>query len=598
MIFLGKYKFRSGDKYLVVNGGLLTMGVVSPTDPAAIFLAYDQGNNQFTLQSSNGEWVVLIARKSEIAFYPVLVFAGTGEFATSFYLPLFQPRPASAKFAWIDGEGDKVTLKIEGSINPNCNCVFDTANGWDFGSYFTVEKLAPGITEMQQTKQARGADFSCAGSACVNLAGADLSGVDLILAKFGGADLRGTKFEGANLGLATLVSAKVDDKTNFKDAVMRSTNFSGLDLTNNRNFSDPPDFTRETTLRTRFTRAKIEASVIGKDWSYLDLGNATMLNLPKDLRKLNAEKALLSGVKLGVNNEAEEPFNLEEANFYLCDMTGAQLQRANLTSAVLDAVHLANSNLTRADLTGAQVSGANLGRSGSQPAANLSEATILRTNFSTTYLHGVRFDRATIGYEANFHLATLDDASFIEADLAGQSLKDCSAQRSIFTRANLTNCDLRGTRFKALPEQPAEEETNEADDRANFDQACLLGADLTNATLKNANLVNAVVAFAPGYLYRQDSAPLPYKETTLPENITDVHTTCPSDEPGPCVGPKLSYLQLPANMAEIRNSHGELLGYRWSMNPLPPDTLDEDVELQEAMTSATVSNQDQSTSAS
>ena len=547
MSFLGKYNFTSGNKVLALEGKKLKMAAIDLADPAAQFLAESEGNT-FTLKAANGEFVFLGVMKSPNAFYDVLDFAGTSFRPSRFHLSKLNLNNQTVQFFFTsEDDGKIVSLGMVNGINPYCNCEFDVGGASTFG----VVTRAPGVLRMQQTKVADGADFSCFGNVCVSLADVDLSGVSLRGAKFGGADLRGTRFRGADLTDASLDTSKVDGRTDFRDAVMKGTDFSGLDLSDNDNFSQPPDFSTDPAHRTKFVESRIKGSLLGLEWNCLDLTGTTIVNLRKDLAGLQARQSILTGLNLGAST-GNEPFDLQEANFYQSIMTLAQLQRANLIDARFEDVNLQAANLSGADLTRAFFGNAVLGKDANHEAANLSSTALLGTDFGGANLAGVSFDRATIGFETKFGLANLRETTFVEADLTAQDLKEAQLEGANFTGANLTNSNLTGAKLKA------------GSDRARLDRACLLGADLTGATLEAASLSNAVLSFESGYLYRSDSLRVPYNPTIFPADITDAQTTCPHDDSGPCTGTKLKFKVLPANMTEVRNSQGKLLGYSWS----------------------------------
>src|SRR5690348_11573844 len=116
-MFLGKIYLESGGKRFGVKaGGKLAMLNLRPDDPAGLFLAYDVGNGQFSLQAYTGAWVQLVAGESPIAFYPVLYSATVGS-PTRFAMQFFQAETRRVKLA-LDGGGVPVALLMADGENP------------------------------------------------------------------------------------------------------------------------------------------------------------------------------------------------------------------------------------------------------------------------------------------------------------------------------------------------------------------------------------------------------------------------------------------------------------------------------------------------
>lgn len=548
MVFLGRMSFGHGGKYLSINGSRLELASVPPDSVSAQFLAYDVGGGRLQLMTTNGQWLYLSSTESPIAWYPVLYSAGTAPYATPFQLSYLDLNKKTFSFNFATTTGDPVTLLLSVGQNPYCWCYFDVGIGWGTSVQFGVTIFTPGVPDLQRTKNGAGIDFGCIGNACVDLSGADLSGVDLTGAKFAGSSLGSTSFAGATLDRASLVKAKVNESTSFLSASMKGTDFSGIDLSGNTKFSTPPAFSTDINNRTKFANATIEASIIGHDWSFLDLTGAKIKGLPKDLSGLQAREALLGELDLGAA-DASGAYGLENASFSRSTMTGARLQYAVLINADLDGVKLQGASLVHADLTSVRLTGgANLGKDGEHDGADLSFATILQTDMTGANLDGVKLDHATVGYGTLFTSASLRGASLVEADLTGISLAGAPLEKADLRRANLTKCNLTGAKLGA---------------GARLDGAALMGTDLTNADLDGTVLTDAVLATGPGSLFRPNSQPLAYEKTILPDTSTDATTVCPSTEAGPCSGEKLVFKTMPSNMSEVKNANGKLLGYSW-----------------------------------
>lgn len=553
MEFLGKITIETGGRYFAITGsGNLAMRALPKDDPAAVFLAYAEGDG-FKLQASNGLWVYLSSSESPIAWYPVLYGAYTRSYGTRFTSQFFKLDSGQVKLAWINGDGVKVALYLPNGINPNCNCEFDTTNGWGYGQFFGLRVLAPGIERLRSTKNGVDGDYGCAGKACVDLAGADLTGVDFTRANLQGAILAGTSLRDTTLTDAKFQGARLD-LCDFRGAGFRGTDFSGCDLTRSV-FSDPPGFSTDPAKRTKLAHAKILFSTLKKNWSYLDLTGATIVGLreQQDLSGLQAHDSLMadfdfSGVALeGANFErsALHSVNLRNgsarnSNFDRANLTSGQLQDADLSGATLRSailrdclmarIKLAKADfgpdpadptapgadltgadmafgvlteaklrsavmiktfLTGADLSGADLTGAQLGGQDKSLAAVLSFAYMANAKLDRANLYGVSFAGATFfGADASVaETATMEQASFVNAYLAGIDMSGARLMGAKFDGACLVNVILRDVNLSP---------TQSGSINASLTSATLQGADFTGSDLSGADLANAAVAFERG----------------------------------------------------------------------------------------------------
>jgi uncharacterized protein YjbI with pentapeptide repeats len=120
-------------------------------------------------------------------------------------------------------------------------------------------------------------------------------------------------------------------------------------------------------------------------------------------------------------------FNLEradliKANLERADLTEANLERADLTGADLFKADLTGANLFTADLTGAKL-----------PGAYLEEAKLFRAKLFRAVL-----------IEANLTKAYLEEANLTEAYLIRAYLEGANLTGANLTGANLTGANLRG----------------------------------------------------------------------------------------------------------------------------------------------------------
>jgi hypothetical protein len=114
--------------------------------------------------------------------------------------------------------------------------------------------------------------------------------------------------------------------------------------------------------------------------------------------------------------------NLSEADLSFADLSGANLSEANLSGANLWIASLNNANLSYAILNHAVLADADLS------GANLSEADLSEANLSGANLSG----------------ADLSNANLNHADLSGAKLFHATLVETKFAEATLTNCHIYG----------------------------------------------------------------------------------------------------------------------------------------------------------
>ena len=167
---------------------------------------------------------------------------------------------------------------------------------------------------------------------------------------------------------------------------------------------------------------------------------------------LDLRDAKLSGANL-------EKADLSETILFKADLSGANLEKANLSGADLGAAKLSEADLTLANLSGAYLEEANLSE------ALLIEAKLLGAHLEETNLSGAKL------IKANLSGAKLEKANLSGADLSGADLKEAAdLSRSNLSGAKLIKADLS---------------------RAKLEKADLSGADLSGAHLREANLSRA-----------------------------------------------------------------------------------------------------------
>ncbi|MES2178972.1 MAG: pentapeptide repeat-containing protein [Gemmatimonadota bacterium] len=357
------------------------------------------------------------------------------------------------------------------------------------GATVTGASLAGTLFQVLNGKAAslQNIDFTTAKT----IAGAQFTGADLSGSTFNGLDLTGIDFSGCTLA---------------------GTKFVGCDLTK-ATFNTLPTFSTTDSVLTEFAKATLPATLIGLDWSYLDLSYATIVNLPPTLTGLQAVWANLTGLNLTglkIHNGTFDNATMQNVVLANADLTASSFNTthfqgddttpsATLTNCMLMDCVFDNANLTNVDLTGAYLYGAN---------ASLKAATILLAIFADAYLVG------------------LDFSGVVNADFQGVTFSG-----ACLINANFASCNIAP--YLGRP--------------TTFANACLQGANFTGATVVGCNLFDAAVASAAGSInvtitlrgqpITQSQA---YAQATLGlPAVTNITTVCPNGSKGPCTVPQL-----------------------------------------------------------
>jgi uncharacterized protein YjbI with pentapeptide repeats len=338
------------------------------------------------------------------------------------------------------------------------------------------------------------------GQPALKLTGANLTGVDLSVAILPGANLSGTNLTGTDFTGQNLSQVK------FSSQLQQSTD---------------PDHP------TIFAKCTLPFTVIGLNWSCLDLTGTDITGVPTDLTGLNA-----SGVRRPQANFAGA--TLDGANFAGASLDGAQFTGASLRGQVnFRGALLVSAVFTHAVLDQASFQAAALGGVKASQAADFSSAFVSNCDFAQASLYGVIFTGATLVsgnileasapglQEANFTNAYLPDADF-----TGASLQGAKFDGAFMVGCVLSNADL----------SPAEQGAVSA----SLDGACLQGAALDGANLAGANLDNAAITDARGMIMQQyygedgqltPSAEMRYQASDFPvaASFSD-ETVCPNGD--------------------------------------------------------------------
>ncbi|HLT98214.1 MAG TPA: DUF2169 domain-containing protein [Burkholderiaceae bacterium] len=245
------------------------------------------------------------------------------------------------------------------------------------------------------------------------LAGANLAGAQLQGAQLNGVFASGARFDAANLAGCQLLGASLN-AASFNGAVLRGANLDAADCSG-ANFS-------------------------GAELSAASFRNAILRNAW--MQGVRAERLVASGAECS------------QANLDNAQLAGAMLEGANFSEASAQRINLEDAAATRINLSQADLSGARLAR------ADLSNS---QTGPGTSLI------RAVLDH------ATLNDASWISADLQQVSMQGVQAMNADFSDTLLGGAVLRRSDLRA----------------AVFDRAALDDADLSASNLMEASFVHS-----------------------------------------------------------------------------------------------------------
>jgi uncharacterized protein YjbI with pentapeptide repeats len=359
-----------------------------------------------------------------------------------------------------------------------------------------------------------------------NLQAANFAGTRLDGASFVGADLSGAVFTGASLAGA-----------DFRGASMIGSKFVNCDLSTAK-FDTVPNFTRATSNRTTFESTTVPFAALNSNWSYLDLGTATITGIPGAIAQLVADQALL-------------PKGLVLSKI---DLTGASFRATSMPEVVLDGANLANASLVGTRMQGARLDGANLSGAdlsnawliADQGETNISEADsaslvgafLVNTTLDGAHCDGVDFSDCLFvtssflsstasaqALAATMNLAKFNNATVVGARFDGAQLAG----------ANFANAKLVGSTFKDYENQPARLVPTgpPAYVSASVSSADLTGVDFTGANMDGLDMSNATVSRTGGVFeqmftgYAGQSVPVSCSHGPTVLGTTTSTTVCP-----------------------------------------------------------------------
>jgi uncharacterized protein YjbI with pentapeptide repeats len=270
------------------------------------------------------------------------------------------------------------------------------------------------------------------------LAGADLSELDLSGLKLAGANLAGAILTFADLAKSDLSGA------NLKAAILADANLTGANCAG-------AQFANADLVHSKLDGASFKgASLAGADFSLAEGGGVSF------------DKAVAAGAKF--LEASLDSASFRDAACADTDFTASRLRKASFEGANLQGASLEVCDASDAVFNGAHCKLLKAGR-----GANFSRAKFIGVKAAQAAFHGSRLDGA------DFKDADLTRAFFDGASLAGVNLAGINAPESRFDHASLKGAVI--TKAHLL--------------KASFENANLEGADFRGANLFEAEFLDA-----------------------------------------------------------------------------------------------------------
>jgi uncharacterized protein YjbI with pentapeptide repeats len=394
------------------------------------------------------------------------------------------------------------------------------------GGRFNIAQITPSLASVQTKGNGDGLDF-----AWVDFTGSALDKVSLIGADFSHCNLTNFKFMNCTLKHAQLNNCTMV-QTDFSGSNLSGANLNQLDLTPvfitdtlPHFYTDPLTPPSLADPRTTFFQSRLNQSLLGSEWSRLDLSGATIEKLSSPLSSqanpLKARYSILTG--LNQNNLSDLKLQyavfdnavLDSVNLNGCDLTNASFVQASMHGTILS-----NATLKNANMAGAQLGTLNrlftLATSFEKDLnAGPGVDSALRDQFAqhgislsaTAVLNTLAADRVwQLNDSGNkiiytVRMETQSDSTQVLAvykPATAASLVNAYMPDAILTGANLfgitaNNIQFYGSKAKidgsAILEEAKLNSSNLS--TVNFTQAQLMGANLSNSHLFNARFNKA-----------------------------------------------------------------------------------------------------------
>jgi len=394
----------------------------------------------------------------------------------------------------------------------------------EFGySMYLMWQVTPPPSVIKASGKGDGLDF-----AWVDLTNVDLSNCSLTGADFSNCNLSGVNFSSANLNGANLAGATFNgtilDGATLVGAVF-SEGDTHDDLTNVVVPRTLPKFytttpPSPTNPLTSLAGCRLNQSLLGNDWSMLDLSDATILNLNAPLSTGTNQLLAHYSILTGLNGNNFSSLSLVSVDFKNAVLDKLDLSKSDMTNANLTQASLHEANLDHAILEGALMNGSQLGSlaqlftldlglKGDLNAGNVSSlrdvfsqnAKTLSASATITTLDGTRgvwqLNDAGNNVIYTIQLANLVDGTqvlTVYSPATAASLTATYMPDAVLSGANLFGVIASSAHFygtAAVIDQFAIIEEAHFDDanlsNLNLSNAQLFGADLSGAHLFNAN---------------------------------------------------------------------------------------------------------------
>src|ERR1043166_3102598 len=452
----------------------------TPPESAGIFNVYEN-NGTIVLQNDMREHYVAYYQDSVNKFGSGFVVNPDPSFADPVNASVFfvdqdlfkQAIVGSTVVATFLYQGHLIGVGILGILVTSANL----SPGEPISTTFSIQIVTPAPTVLRTTPYAPGYDLTN-----IDLSNAELSGADLRLANFTGAKLNQTSFDAANLSGAILPN---QDLTKLTEQTKRS----------------PPTLQGTSTSPTILRGSTIPFAMLGLNWRWIDLTNATIPDLPSNLDGLNA-----TGTKLaGLNNNNLTGISWKRAVFDNAVLDGLGLANADLSGASMINASLHGTILTNANLSEANMTGAQLGAIGARFMLPLSLQSALEAG--TVSAVSPTFAQNEITLSSSAALSTLATGRVWSLDDAGNNITytirletDATGTQSLMVYARkvaaslvgayMPNAKLTGANLYAVTAAGAQfyADTGVA---AIDGSAILEEADVSNANLSSLNLTQA-----------------------------------------------------------------------------------------------------------
>jgi uncharacterized protein YjbI with pentapeptide repeats len=346
----------------------------------------------------------------------------------------------------------------------------------------------------------------------LDLSGVDFHGCDLSHAVLTGTDLRGANLNGVDLSYCDLTVARLDTC---------------------------PDLGQAGPTPAKLRHTTVPFSLLGRDWSHLDLSQAKIVGAPTDLstkevplRANGANLTQVEGLTGKLSYACFDDATLNDVNLASFDLEGASLRRAFLKGA-----RFSRANLKCADLTGAWLIAREDGQN--PEPADFSDAFMANAVLDNVQGDGVVFEGAQLYYYGGFdgesasaRGAFFNLAKFGRANLYKFDFTDAKLRGADFVEANLVNATLHNVDLTSREGPPLT--------ATSMSKADLRGTDCTGANMRGTILTDARSSDRSG-TYQAEFDDGRGGTIQIVDDLavtrlgeTDQETVCPNGTMGPC----------------------------------------------------------------